>query len=105
MDRRKFFSRVAAGIAGAAAGTGLAKAGLNLAGLHRTDCRTVVYDVKGFTCVTCAFGLEAMLLRQPGVTKAVASYPDATVMISFDENLTSQEALKDLIASCGFTAG
>jgi copper chaperone CopZ len=102
MDRRGFFRQVGGVIAGATAGIGIASTGLKLSIPHNR--RTVVYNIKGFTCVTCATGLEVILSRQPGVFDAVASYPDAKVIIGFDEHLTSEEALRSAIASCGFTA-
>jgi len=52
--------------------------------------------------VTCAVGLEVMLRGLKGVTRANASYPEARVVIGFDSNLTTEKALKDFVASCGF---
>jgi hypothetical protein len=43
-------------------------------------------------------------MEQPGVARARASYSDATVAIGFDKNLTSEAALREFIASCGFSA-
>jgi copper chaperone CopZ len=59
--------------------------------------------VKGFTCVTCAVGLEVMLRGLKGVTRAKASYAQANVKIGFDANLTSEKTLKDFVAACGFS--
>jgi hypothetical protein len=67
MDRRKFISRVMTGVAGTTGGIGVAKAGLTLADPSVTEKQTVAYAVKGFTCITCATGLEVMLCRQKGV--------------------------------------
>lgn len=94
MDRRNFLCRVTA--AGTAAGLSIADAGA------AKENRSVTYKVKGFTCVTCAVGLEVMLRQQKGVTRANASYPERRVAIGFDANLTSEKALQDFIASCGF---
>ena len=55
--------------------------------------------MKGFSCITCAAGLR----QQKGVVRAGASYPEARVVIRFDENLVSEDKLKEFIASCGFT--
>jgi hypothetical protein len=65
--------------------------------------RSISYNVKGFSCVTCATGLEVMLREQKGVVRAQASYPEAAVVIGFDENLTSEAALQKFIAGCGFS--
>jgi|ERR1700724_438933 anaerobic selenocysteine-containing dehydrogenase len=104
MDRRKFLGRVMTGIAGTTVGIGVAKSGLHLTPASSQETKTVTYEVKGFTCITCATGLEVMLLRQKGVVRASASYPDAKVLIGFDENLASEDKLKEFIASCGFIA-
>ncbi len=78
MDRRKFFCRVT----GAAATT----AGLELSAAQR-QLRKVNYGVKGFTCITCAVGLEVMLRGLKGIANAKASYPANKVSIEFDEQV------------------
>jgi anaerobic selenocysteine-containing dehydrogenase len=103
MNRRKFLNRVMGGAAGTAAGLGLAKAGLKLVDAAPRENHSVAYQVKGFTCVTCATGLEVMLRQQQGVVRATASYPEAKVLIGFDKNHISEEAIREFIASCGFT--
>jgi len=65
--------------------------------------KTVIYRVKGFTCVTCAVGLETLLRRQKGIARAEASYPDGTVRIDFDPGLLTGKALKGFISEMGFT--
>ena len=88
-------------MAGTTVGSGVRAGSLWLTLLR--EGRTVAYGVKGFSCETCATGLEVMLRRQKGVVRASASYADARVVIGFDENLTSEDTLKEFIASCGFT--
>jgi len=102
MDRRNFLNRVTAGVAGATTALALTKTGLSLGPKTANENRNVSYGVSGFTCVTCAVGLEVMLRQQKGVTRASASYPAARVVIGFDQNLTSDESLRQFIASCGF---
>lgn len=107
MNRRKFLNQVMGGVAGTAAGIGLAKVGLNKMGLNKVEAapienQTVACKVRGFTCITCATGLEVMLLEQKGVVRVAASYPEGNVLIGFDRNLTSEESLKEFISSCGF---
>ena len=92
MNRRKFIGGIS--VVGSAALTAVASP---------NEARSVKYGVKGFTCVTCAVGLEVMLRRQKGVTRADASYPDENVVIAFDRALTSPSALKGFIAQCGFS--
>lgn len=102
MNRRKFLNQVMGGMAGTAAGIGLAKVGLNLVEATPIENQSVVCKVRGFTCVTCATGLEVMLLEQKGVVRVAASYPEGNVLIGFDGNITSEETLKEFIGSCGF---
>jgi copper chaperone CopZ len=93
MDRRKFICGIGAG--SAAAGVAL--------GAGPTENRSVAYKVKGFTCVTCAVGLEVMLRGLKGVTRAKASYPEAKVEIGFDGGFTSEKVIKEFIEKCGFS--
>jgi hypothetical protein len=68
MDRRKFICRVTG--AGASAGLSIGDSAA------AAENRSVVYTVNGFTCITCAVGLEVMLRGLKGVTRANASYPE-----------------------------
>lgn len=97
MDRRRFLSRLTAASAAVGLDVGCG------AGVTRAN-RRVVYQVRGFTCITCAVGLEVMLRGVRGVTEASASYAEGSVAIAFDEQLTSEDALKQFIGSCGFFA-
>ena len=96
MNRRNFIRNVAA-VGGGLSLQGSAAHG----GLRETS--TVTYRVNGFTCVTCAVGLETMLRTQPGVVRVSASYPDKRCEIGFDGAVTSDAALRQFIASCGFS--
>ena len=102
MNRRKFLNQVMGGVAGTAAGIGLAKVGLNLVEAAPKENQSVTLKVRGFTCITCATGLEVMLLEQKGVVRVAASYPEGNVLIGFDRNITSEETLKEFVSSCGF---
>jgi copper chaperone CopZ len=94
MFRRHFIQRITFAGAGSIAGAGMADA---------QDRKTVLYRIKGFTCVTCAVGLETMLCREKGIVRAEASYPNATVVIEFDPGVISDNSLKELISDMGFT--
>ena len=93
MFRRSFIQRITcAGVAG------LATSAATKAGQHKS----VTYRVTGFSCVTCAVGLEALLRRQNGITRADAKYPSGMVHIDFDPALISEKMLKSYIAEMGF---
>ncbi len=96
MLRRRFIQlmTVAAGAGGLA----------TLSTLEAGDARTVAYSVKGFTCITCAVGLETLLRQEKGVVSAKASYPDASVVIRYQPATITEDQLKKLIADMGFTA-
>jgi copper chaperone CopZ len=94
MHRRDFICQVTAASTASASLSSAAQAKEN---------RSVTYKVQGFTCVTCAVGLEVMLRREKGVTRADASYKENKVVIGFDADLTSEKALKSFIVECGFS--
>jgi Cu+-exporting ATPase len=66
--------------------------------------KVVKWRVRGFTCVTCAVGLETMLRRQKGVTEATATWPEAAVTIRYNAGEVDQEKLRSFITELGFTA-
>jgi copper chaperone CopZ len=94
MFRRHFMQRITFAGAG-----GLASIGA----MEAREIRTVTYRVKGFSCVTCAVGLETMLRQQKGIAGAKASYPDAKAIIEFDPKLVTDSWLRAFIADMGFT--
>ncbi len=94
MLRRRFLGIAAVlGVGGLAAG-----------GVEAAERKTVVFRVKGFTCVTCAVGLETLLRREEGVMLARATYPDGLATIVFHPKVVSEAALLGLIAEMGFSA-
>jgi copper chaperone CopZ len=64
--------------------------------------RTVTYRIKGFSCVTCAVGLETMLRQQKGIARATASYPHAQVTIEFNPEAVTDAWLRAFIGDMGF---
>jgi copper chaperone CopZ len=66
--------------------------------------KTVTYGVRGFSCPTCAVGLDTMLQQQKGVARSQSSYAHATTVIEFNPKLTSEESLKAFVEEMGFIA-
>jgi copper chaperone CopZ len=95
MFRRNFIQRITVGGAGGLAAIGAAEAG---------EKKTVTYRVKGFSCITCAVGLEVLLRQKKGIARVEASYPKATVSIEFDPAVVTEASLKGFISEMGFTA-
>jgi Cu+-exporting ATPase len=75
-----------------------------IATVAATDSKTVTYRITGFTCVTCAVGLDTLLSKQEGVIRVHSSYPDASTVIEFRPSRTNESALKEFISEMGFTA-
>jgi copper chaperone CopZ len=65
--------------------------------------RNVTWTVKGFTCVTCAVGLETLLRREAGVLQVRASYPQGKVHIDFDPQRVTEKVLRERISDMGFS--
>jgi copper chaperone len=95
MERRRFVQMMTLAGVGTVAAVELAHAG---------ETKMVAYRVEGFTCVTCAVGLETMLREQKGVKWVKATYPDARVAIKYDPTVVNEPALRGFISELGFTA-
>ena len=95
MQRRRFVQMMTLAGVGTVAAAELAHAG---------ETRVVAWHVKGFTCVTCAVGLETMLREQKGVKWVKATYPEAQVTIKYDPASVNEDRLRAFISELGFTA-
>jgi Cu+-exporting ATPase len=82
----------------------LAGAGRAFGAIGGGETRTVTYRIQGFSCVTCAVGLDVMLERQKGVVRAKSSYADATTTVVFQPESVTESALRASIAEMGFRA-
>jgi copper chaperone CopZ len=95
MIRRKFLSLMT--LAGASSLATLKAA-------NALEKKTVAYKISGFTCITCAVGLETLLKREKGIIAAKASYSDAIATVTFHPTLISEAAIMEAIESMGFHA-
>jgi copper chaperone len=86
MFRRKFIQSAVASVAPAAA----------------RGSKTVTYKVEGFTCVTCAVGLDTMLRDLKGVGRSKSSYPDRMATIEFDADVVTEAQIKAFVHELGF---
>lgn len=94
MIRRQFLQLATfAGVSGLTA-VGAVKAG---------ETQTVTYRVKGFSCITCAVGLDTMLSRHKGIVRSNSTYPEGIVTIDFQPSLINESSIKGLISEMGFT--
>jgi copper chaperone CopZ len=103
MDRRNFIWTVAA-----TSGAGLAlqesRATREKPAVEKApvEIANVVWTVSGFSCVTCAVGLETLLKAQKGITAATALYPSGRVQIEFDPNAIALSRIRSLVDEFGF---
>ena len=92
MFRRRFLQFLAFSGAGVlaydASGKGLAK--------------TIIYQVKGFSCITCAVGLDTMLTKKKGILFSRSTYPEGNVTVTFDSEATNDASIRAFIAEMGF---
>ena len=63
----------------------------------------MIYFVKGFSCITCATGLDTMLLQQKGVISSKSTYPEGKVTVGFDPHRIAEQAIIAFITDLGFT--
>lgn len=95
MQRRRFVQMMTLAGVGTVAAAELAHAG---------ETKTVNWHVRGFTCVTCAVGLETLLREQKGVKYVKATWPEAQVTIQYDPKSVDEAGLREFISELGFTA-
>jgi copper chaperone CopZ len=74
-----------------------------LEGMSAAASKTVTYRVKGFSCITCATGLDTMLGQQKGITSSRSTYPDGKVTVGFDPHQITEQAIVAFISDLGFT--
>ncbi len=73
-----------------------------LATVAAASGETVTWSVQGFTCLTCATGLDTLLTQQKGIISSKSTYPDGKVTVSFRPDQTSPQAIIAFIAELGF---
>ena len=64
---------------------------------------SVTWQVKGFTCLTCATGLDTLLMQQKGIIASKSTYPQGSVTVSFHPDLINRQAIVAFISELGFT--
>jgi copper chaperone CopZ len=94
MIRRKFLGMMT--LAGVGAVT--------MEGMDLAEKKTVTFRIAGFTCITCAVGLETLLEKERGVIRVTASYPESTATVTYHPKLTSEASLVSFIEQAGFKA-
>jgi Cu+-exporting ATPase len=65
--------------------------------------KTVIYQVKGFSCITCAVGLDTLLSKQKGILASKSTYPEEKVTVKFDPDAIEEKSIEGFITEMGFT--
>ena len=94
MFRRKFLQL--------ATFTGVSTLG-TLKSLASGAVHTVTYRVKGFSCITCATGLDTLLGRQHGILSSKSTYPEGVVTVTFNPEQMTERRIEAFIRELGFT--
>jgi copper chaperone CopZ len=102
MIRRKFLQLVAlSGASAVASLEGIAGTASNPAASVKS--RTAVFQVKGFSCATCAIGLDTMYSRKKGIVSSHSTYPEGKVTVQFDQSSIDEKAVRAVITDAGFS--
>jgi len=94
MIRRRFLGLTLAGLGGVVA----------MEGMDLAEQKTVIFRISGFTCITCAVGLETLLRKERGVIRVTASYPESIATVTYHPKLATEQSLVTFIESAGFKA-
>jgi Cu+-exporting ATPase len=68
-----------------------------------TAAKTAVFQVKGFSCPTCAVGLDTMFTRTKGIVSSHSTYPEGKVSVQFDQGTIELAKVRAVITDAGFT--
>ncbi|MDR5866062.1 mercury resistance system periplasmic binding protein MerP [Halomonas koreensis] len=66
--------------------------------------QTVTLDVPGMTCAACPITVKTALSRVEGVTRVETSFEDREAVVTYDDELTGLEALRQASAGAGYPA-
>jgi copper chaperone CopZ len=102
MIRRKFLQFIAFSGAGALAPLEAIAGTATAAGTNANE-KTAVFEVKGFSCVTCAVGLDTMFSRTKGIVSSHSTYPEGRVTVRFDLESINEASVRAVITDAGFT--
>ncbi len=68
------------------------------------NTKTVIWHIDGFSCVTCAVGLDTLLNQQKGIVRSTSSYERRTATIDFHPELITEKQIRGFVEELGFKA-
>lgn len=63
---------------------------------------SITYLVEGFSCLTCAVGLDTMLGKQKGIVSSKSTYPEGRVAVRYNSDQITESTVKTFITEMGF---
>jgi Cu+-exporting ATPase len=100
MQRREFVRVIAA--VGAGGVTAVAAAEAEKTKKAAKDAMSVQLTVAGFSCVTCAVGLDTLLRERKGILSCESTYPEGKVNVRFASKEISERDIEAAIGEMGF---
>lgn len=82
----------------------LAAALLFVLPMRAAEQQTLVLDIKGMHCAGCASGIEAMLRRVEGVTRAEVSYKETQARVAYDPAKATSGKIIEAVEKMGYQA-
>ncbi len=64
--------------------------------------KKIELPVTGMSCASCALSVESILNEQAGVISSSVNFPNASVQIEYDSQITQLTKLKEVIQSIGY---
>ena len=64
---------------------------------------SVRFDIRGMSCQGCANSVTRRMTATPGVHEVAVDLAGGTAEVSYDDAVTSPEALENVITALGFT--
>lgn len=66
--------------------------------------RQETFAITGMTCTNCSARIEKALNKKEGVTNAYVNFATEKAVVSFDSNVTTTEAIEQVVAKAGYSA-
>lgn len=67
-----------------------------------SDTQSVTLSVPDMTCAACPITVKLALSKVDGVSQVSVSYPDREAIVTFDNTLTSIQALTEATGNAGY---
>jgi copper chaperone CopZ len=64
--------------------------------------KTIIFRIGGMECPNCAMLIESIENKRSGITRVEASYRKSQVSVEFDDEVVSEEIIKNKITDLGY---